>query len=107
MKFRILIASCVLALAACATTGKNASDANIIQGLNAALDVAKTLYVAGKLSDAEAQATEDSLNAIFGFVKASRTAAAAGDADGQAKYLRAAADALDALTARLLAKQGK
>jgi hypothetical protein len=106
MKLRLLLASCVIALAACATTG-TATDANIIQGLDAALEVAKTLYSAGKLTDDEAQATEDSLNAIFGFVKASRTAALAGDKAGSATYLRSAAAALDALTARLLAKQGK
>jgi hypothetical protein len=105
VKLKLILASCVLALAACATTGTNATDANIVQGLNAALGVAQTLYAAGKLTDAEAQATEDALNAIFGYVKASRTAAAAGDTVTSAAYLREASAALDALAARLAAKQ--
>jgi hypothetical protein len=109
MKLRLIFAGLVIALAGCATTGStpNATDADIVQGLNAALQVAQTLYAANKLTDAQAQATEDSLNAIFGFVKASRTAAAAGDTTSSANYLRSAAAALDALTASLVAKQGK
>lgn len=106
MKLRLILASVVIALAACATTGKNATDANIIQGLDASLAIAQTLFAANKLSVDEAQAVEDSLNAIYAYVKASRSAAASGDKAGAAAYLRAAADALDALTLRLAAKKG-
>jgi hypothetical protein len=107
MKLRLLLASCVIALAACATPGKNATDANVVQGLEATLAVARTLYQADQLTDDEAQAISDSLRAIHAFLMASRSAAAAGDADGHAAYLRAAADALDALTLKLAAKKGK
>ncbi len=107
MKLRLILASCVIALSACATTGKNATDANVIAGLNAAQAIAVTLYANDKLTDDEAQAAEDSLNAIYGYVKASRSAAAAGDQAASSKFLNAAADALDALSAKLLAKKGK
>lgn len=94
-----------IALAACATTGKNATDEAILTGAEAAYNVGKTLYLAGKINDTEAQAIIDTLRAVQGFVIASRSAAAAGDASTSAAQLRAAADALDALTARL-AKKG-
>lgn len=109
MKLRLILATCVLALAACATTGQNgpnATDANIIQGAEVAYNIGKGLYDAGKLSPDEANAAIAALRAIHGFVEASRAAKAAGDSASSAAYLRSAADALDALSARLLAKKG-
>lgn len=109
MKLRLLLASCVIALSACATTaqnGVNASDANILQGAEVAYSVGKGLYDAGKLNDDDAEAIVAAIQSVVTYVKASRAAAAAGDAKGSAAYLRAAADALDAITARLAAKKG-
>lgn len=106
---RMLLASCVLALAACAnvaTNGPNATDANIIQGAEVAWNVGKSLYDAGKLTDDEAEGIVLAIRSIVGFVNASRAAGKAGDKSGEAAYLRAAADALDALTVRLVAKKG-
>ncbi len=109
MKLRLLLASCVIALAACATTatnGPNATDANIIAGVQTAYVVGKGLYDAGKLSDDEAEAIVTAIQSIVGFVNASRAAGKSGDKASEAAYLRAAADALDALTARLATKKG-
>jgi hypothetical protein len=106
---RFLLASIVLALAACATTaqnGANATDANILQGAEVAYNIGKALYDAGKLNDAEATAAITALRSIQGFVSAARAAKAAGDDKSSAAYLRSAADALDALTASLTAKKG-
>lgn len=110
MKLRLILASCVIALSACATTadnGKFATDANIIQGTDAAVQMAQNIYVAGAMTDAQAQMVIDAANAILGFVKAHRAAVAAGDKETAASMLRAAADALDVLNARLLAMKGK
>lgn len=108
MKLRLLLASCVIALAACANMGgTNATEANILQGTDAAMEVAKTLYLSGKLSDAEAQSVVDAANAIVASLEAARSAAATGDKNAQSTQLRAAADAVDALMARLAARKGK
>jgi hypothetical protein len=106
MKLRLILAGLVIALSACATNGgKNATDAQLIMGAEAAYGLAVTLYKAGKLTNAEGVAVEAALTAVVGFVEASRAAEAAGDKASSAAYLRAAADALDALTATL-AKKG-
>lgn len=109
MKIRLLLASCVIALAACAnvaTNGPNATDANVLEGAQVAYTVGKGLYDAGKLSDDDADAVVIAIQSVVAYVKASRAAGAAGDKAGEAAYLRAAADALDALNARLAAKKG-
>ena len=97
------LAAIVLALAGCAT-GPNATDANIAQTLQATYTLAVTLYSAGKITDDEAQLAEDSLMAASAALKASRSSAAAGDSVASAAHLRAASDALAALTARLVKK---
>lgn len=109
MKLRYLIASCVIALAGCATTGgsPNATDADIVQGLSATYDLAVTLYKAGKLTDDQAQSAEDALLAASAALKASRSSAVAGDSVTSAAHLRAASAALAALTAQLTAAKGK
>jgi hypothetical protein len=109
MKLRLLLASCVIALSACATTaqnGVNANDANILQGAEVAYSLGKSLYDQGKLNDDDAEAIVTAINTVITYVKASRAAKASGDAQGEAAYLRAAADALDAVTARLASKKG-
>jgi len=109
MKFRVFLAGLVIALAGCATTaqnGVNATDANILQGAEVAYNLGKSLYTAGKLSDDDAEAIVTAIQSIVTYVKASQAAKAAGDDKGEAAYLRAAADALDAVTARLVAKKG-
>jgi hypothetical protein len=109
MKLKLILASCVIALAACATTGQsgaNATDANILQGTEVAYNLGKSLYDAGKLNDDDAEAIVFAIQSVVAYVKASRAAKAAGDLTGEAAYLRAAADALDKITARLAAKKG-
>jgi len=101
-----LLIALVISLSACATTGgPNATDANVVQALQATYTLAVTLYSAGKITDDEAQLAEDSLMAASAALKASRSSAAAGDSVASAAHLRAASDALAAITARL-AKKG-
>jgi len=109
MKLKVLLTSCVIALAACAniaTNGPNATDANILQGAQTAYDIGHGLWDAGKLSDEDAEAIIVAINSVVSYVKASRAASAAGDKNSEAMYLRLAADALDKLTAFLVAKKG-
>lgn len=99
----LIIALC---LAGCASTGGiPATEANILQGTDAVVELAKTLYQDGKLSDAEGQSVIDAANAVVASVEAARSAGLAGDKLGSSAQLRAAADALDALAARLAAKK--
>lgn len=109
MKPRLILASCVIALAACAnvaTNGPNATDANILQSAEVTYNLGKGLYDAGKLNDDDAEAIVMGIQAVVTYVKAARAAKAAGDAGSEAAYLRMAADALDKVTAYLLAKKG-
>jgi hypothetical protein len=109
MKLKMLLASCVIALAACANiadNGPNATDANILQGAEVAYNLGKGLYDAGKLNDDDAEAIVLAIQSVVTYVKASRAAGAAGDKAGEAAYLRAAADALDQIMLRLAAKKG-
>lgn len=104
MKISHLIVA--LCLAGCASTGGvPATEANILQGTDAVVQLARTLYQDGKLSPAEGQSVIDAANAVVASVEAARSASLAGDKLGSSAQLRAAADALDALAARLAAKQ--
>jgi hypothetical protein len=107
MKLRLFLASAALVISACTTPVGSALTAdNIEESLDAAMQIAKTLYQANKLSDAQATAIINAANAIYASAEASRASAAAGDKSSEAAQLRAAADALDALTASLAAKKG-
>lgn len=110
MKLRYLIASCVIALAGCATTAQNgplATEANIAQSLQAAAVLGQSLYDAGKLSDTQSAAAITAFRAAQAALAAADAAQANGDKAGAATYLRAAADALDALMAQFAAIQKK
>jgi hypothetical protein len=109
MKLRLILASCVLALSACASTGvngPNATDANLLDGAQAAYVMGKSLYDAGKINDDDAEAIVTALRAIHTYVGASQAAKKAGDKAGEAYYLRLAAATLDQITAILIAKKG-
>ncbi len=108
MKLKMLLAACVIALAGCASVaqhGENATDANMIQGAEVAYMVGKGLYDAGKLNDDDAEAIVAGIQLVITYVKASRAAGAAGDKAGEAAYLRAAAEVLDSINARLASKK--
>lgn len=110
MKLKLFLASCVLAVAGCANVQNNgplATEANIIQGLQTAATLGQSLYDAGKLTDAQAAQAITAFRAAYAALQAADAAQAAGDADKTAMYLRAAADALDALVAQLTAIQKK
>ncbi len=109
-RIRLFLAACVIALAGCATTAQNgplATEANVIASLEAAAELGNALYTANKIPDDQA----DLLISLFRSAKASVAAAAAADAAGDkahaSAYLRAAADALDDLMARLAAIKAK
>lgn len=109
MKLKVLLASCVIALAACANVaqnGPNATDANLLDGAQAAYVVGKSLYEAGKINDDDAEAIVTALRAIQTYVAASQAAKKAGDKAGEANYLRLAAATLDQITLLLAAKKG-
>jgi len=109
MKLRILLASCVLALAACANVaqnGPNATDANLLDGAQSAYTLGKSLYDLGKINDDDAEAIVVALRAIHTYVGASQAAKKAGDKAGEAYYLRLAAATLDQVMAILIAKKG-
>jgi len=108
MKLKMFLAACVIALAGCASVGQNgpnATDANLIQGAEVAYMVGKGLYDAGKLNDDDAEAIVSAIQLVITYVKASRAAGAAGDKAGEASYLRAAAEVLDSINARLASKK--
>lgn len=110
MKLKLVLASCVLALAACANVADNgplANEANIIQGLQTAATLGQSLYDAGKLNDTDAAKAITAFRAAQAAIAAADAAQAAGDKAGAAVYLRAAADALDALMAQLASIQKK
>lgn len=107
---RLFLASLVLALAGCASVGTNgplANEANIIAGVQAAADLGQALYNAHKMTDAEATSAISAFRAIQNALVAADSAMEAGDKASSAVYLRAAADALDALMAQLAAIQKK
>jgi hypothetical protein len=110
MKLRILLASCVIALAACASTGQNgplATEANVISSVQVAAELGQALYDAGKMSDEEAAVAIAAFRAARQNFDAYRAAIAAGNTAGAAAYLRLAADGLDALMAQLNAIKKK
>jgi hypothetical protein len=54
MKLKMLLASCVIAVSACAnvaTNGPNATDANLLDGAQSAYVLGKSLYDAGTITD--------------------------------------------------------
>jgi hypothetical protein len=109
MKLKMLLASCVIAVSACAnvaTNGPNATDANLLDGAQSAYVLGKSLYDAGKINDDDAEAIVTALRAIHTYVAASQAAKKAGDKAGEAYYLRLAAATLDQITAILIAKKG-
>ncbi len=110
MKLRLILASCVIALAACANVAQNgplATEANVIESLNAVGALGNALYDAGKLKDAEAELAIAAYVGIRRNIDAYNAALAVGDKATAALYLRLAADALDELTKRLAAIQKK
>lgn len=110
MKLKSLLAACVIALAGCANLAQNgplANEANIIQGLQAAAVLGQSLYDAGKLTDTQAAAAITAFRSAQAALAAADAAQANGDKVGAASYLRAAADALDALMAQFAAIQKK
>lgn len=110
MKLKLLLASCAIALAACANVAQNgplATEANIASGLQAAAVLGQSLYEAGKLNDAQGEAAIASFRAAQVALAAADAANAAGDKASASTFLRAAADALDALMAQLVAIQKK
>ncbi len=110
MKLKLLLASCVIALAACATTAQNgplANEANVIASVQTAAELGQALYDAGKLSDDDAATAISAFRAARQNFDAYRAALAAGNTASAATYLRLAADGLDALMAQLNAIKKK
>ncbi len=108
MKLKVFLAACAIALAACATTGQNgplATEANVVEGLNAAYAIGKALNDAGALSDDQATEAITAIRSIALSLQAYEAAMAAGNSAGAAVYLQSAASALQALSAQLAAIQ--
>lgn len=105
---RLIFLAAIIIASGCATPpGGFKLDADSIeQATDAVVQEFAVLYQAGKLNKAQAQAIIDGANAIYAGAEASRSSAATGDKATEAAQLRAAADALDSLTARLAAKKG-
>jgi hypothetical protein len=106
----MLLAACVIALAACATTEKNgplATEANVIASVQAAAVLGDALYTAGKMTDEEATIAIAAFRAARQNFDAYQAALNAGDQAKAAVYLRLAADGLDALMAQLNAIRSK